>query len=160
MDHVIEQFPQLLAKTQENNRGPTPSIQLISVEQRPTPALNVVTRSGATTHTQDSPKQHATMCAQQASKKVPALGPAKDHTPVQEARCDNVDSAVEISAQQHQQASQLQGASMDKVSTLSSFLQSCMKLLRNQNALNELQKVLAVTDPQRGIDQEKTISRV
>ena len=35
-----------------------------------------------------------------------------------------------------------------------------MKLLRNQNALKELQKVLAVTDSQRGIAQEKTVSCV
>ena len=35
-----------------------------------------------------------------------------------------------------------------------------MKILRNQNALNELQKVLAVTYHHRGIDQEKTVSRV
>ena len=35
-----------------------------------------------------------------------------------------------------------------------------MKLLRNQNALKELQKVLAITDPQRGVDQEKTVSHV
>ena len=45
--------------------------------------------------------------------------------------------------QQHQQQLQFQEASPDQVSTLSSFLRSCMKLLRNQNALNELQKVIA-----------------
>ena len=69
-------------------------------------------------------------------------------------------STAVVPVQQHQQDSQLQEASTDKVSTLSSFLQSCMKLLRNQNALKELQKVLAITDPQRGIDQEKTVSCV
>ena len=47
---MIEQCPQLLAEIQENNRGPTPNIQLISIEQRPAAALNVVTRSGATKH--------------------------------------------------------------------------------------------------------------
>ena len=100
------------------------------------------------------------MSPQQVCYKGPALGPAKDTTPVPEARCANVDDAVEVPARQNQPASQLQGTATDKVSTLSSFLQSCMKLLRNQNALNELQKVLAVTDHQRGIDQEKTVSRV
>ena len=44
--------------------------------------------------------------------------------------------------QQHQQRFQFQEASPDQVSTLTSFLQSCMKLLRNQNALNELQKAI------------------
>ena len=100
------------------------------------------------------------MSPQQICKKGPALGLAKDTTQVLEDRRANMDGAEDIPARQHQQASQLQGASTDKVSTLSSFLQSCMKLLRNQNALNELQKVLAVTDHQRGLDQEKTVSRV
>ena len=35
-----------------------------------------------------------------------------------------------------------------------------MKLLRNQNALKELQKVLAFTEPQRRIDKAKTVNRV
>ena len=51
--------------------------------------------------------------------------------------------------QQHQQQSQLQEASTDKVSTLTSFLQSCLKLLRNHNALSELQKVIASCEPQQ-----------
>ena len=62
--------------------------------------------------------------------------------------------------QQHQQESQPQEASNDKLSTLSSFLQSCMKLLRNQNALKELQKVLAFCEPQRRVDKEKTVNHV
>ena len=69
------------------------------------------------------------------------------------------DTAV-VHALQHPQESQLQDASTDEVSTLPSFLQSCMKLLRNQNALKELQKVLAVCEPQRRIDMEKTINHV
>ena len=113
------------------------------------------------THTQDSPKQPTAVCTQKASKKFRALDPAKDQAPAQEAQCDIVDpGAAEVPARQPQQASQPQEASTDKVSTLSSFLQSCMKLLRNQNALKELQKVLAVIDPQRGFDQEKTVSHV
>ena len=35
-----------------------------------------------------------------------------------------------------------------------------MKLLRNQNALNELQKVIASCDPQRSSGKEKTVNRV
>ena len=72
-----------------------------------------------------------------------------------------VDSSIAIApAQQHQQQSQSQEASTDKVSTLSTFLQSCMKLLRNQNALNELQKVIASCEPQRSSGKEKTVNRV
>ena len=35
-----------------------------------------------------------------------------------------------------------------------------MKLLRNQNALNELQRVIASCEPQRSSGKEKTINRV
>ena len=35
-----------------------------------------------------------------------------------------------------------------------------MKLLQNQNALNELQKVIASCEPQRSSGKEKTINRV
>ena len=35
-----------------------------------------------------------------------------------------------------------------------------MKLLRNQNALNELQKVIESCDPQRSSDRGKTVNRV
>ena len=35
-----------------------------------------------------------------------------------------------------------------------------MKLLRNQNALNELQKVISSCEPQRSFGKEKTINRV
>ena len=56
-----------------------------------------------------------------------------------ETEKDFGDSTTAVApAQPHQQQSQPQEASTDKVSTLSSFLQSCMKRLRNQNALNEL----------------------
>ena len=61
-----------------------------------------------------------------------------------EEKKDFVDLSIVVApTQQHQQQSQSQEASTDKVSTLSTFLQSCMKLLRNQNALNELQKFIA-----------------
>ena len=35
-----------------------------------------------------------------------------------------------------------------------------MKLLRNQNALNELQKVIASCEPQQSFDRGKTVNRV
>jgi len=38
------------------------------------------------------------------------------------------------------------------------ILQSCMKLLRNQNSLNELQKVIASCEPQQISDRGKTIN--
>ena len=78
-----------------------------------------------------------------------------------EANKEFVDLSTSVApAQQHQQQLQSQETSTDKVSTLSSFLQSCMKLLRNQNALNELQKFIASCEPQRSSGKEKTVNRV
>ena len=45
---MIEKFPQLIAKIQERNGAPTQNVQMIAVEKIFVPALNVVTRSGAT----------------------------------------------------------------------------------------------------------------
>ena len=56
VDHVIEQCPQLIAKIQEINGAPTQNVQMIAVEKRPVPAVNVVTRSGATTQVQNKEK--------------------------------------------------------------------------------------------------------
>ena len=85
VDHVIEQCPQLIAKIQENNSGPTQTIQLISVEQRPTAAINVVTRSGARTQIQHSQKQPTEVCAGKASAPIPALNTAQDQALVKAA---------------------------------------------------------------------------
>ena len=70
IDHVIEQCLQLIAKIQERNSAPTQNLQMISLEQRTTPAINVVTQSGATTHIHLAEKQDW-VC--QAPVKVPAL---------------------------------------------------------------------------------------
>ena len=75
-----------------------------------------------------------------------------------EAKKDFSDPSTPVApAQQLQQQSQSPEASTDKVSTLPSVLQSCMKLLRNQNALNELQKVIASCEPQRSSGKEKKL---
>ena len=78
-----------------------------------------------------------------------------------EAKRDFADSDTSVATtQQHQQQSQLQEASPDQVSALTSFLQSCIKLLRNKNALNELQKVLQFCESQRSSDKGKNVNRV
>ena len=72
-------------------------------------------------------------------EKIPNFDVGREKETFMEAKKDFADPGTSVApAQQHQQQLQSQGASTDKVSTLSSFLQSCMKLLRNQNALNEL----------------------
>ena len=100
------------------------------------------------THIQTPQKQPVEACVHRAPEKSPARDTARDREPVREAQCDSVDPrTTAVPTQPSLQALQPQNASTDRVSTLSSFLQSCMKLLRNQNALKELQKVLVVTDP-------------
>ena len=96
-----------------------------------------------------------------APAKAPTRDTVQDQEPAREAQFDCVDPrTAAVPAQPSPQDLQPQNAPTDRVSTLSSFLQSCMKLLRNENALKELQKFLAVTDPQRGVDYEKTVSHV
>ena len=63
-------------------------------------------------------------------------------------------------AQPQQLSSRPQEAPLDNVGTLSSFLQSCLKLLRDQDALTELQKVIASCGPQQSSGQDKTVHRV
>ena len=63
-------------------------------------------------------------------------------------------------AQHHQLPSQPQEASLDKEGTLSSFLQSCLKLLRNQDDLNELQKFIASCRPPQSYGRDKPLQRI
>ena len=78
-----------------------------------------------------------------------------------EARKYFVDPKTPVATtQKHHQQSQLQEASPDQVSALTSFLQSCMKLLRNQTALNELQKVLQSCESTRSSRKGKNVNRV
>ena len=61
-----------------------------------------------------------------------------------------------MSPTQHQlQQLQCQEALPNQVSTLTSFLQSCMKLLRNQNALDELRKLLNTVNLSKALLEEK-----
>ena len=106
-------------------------------------------------------KQPAEAWVRNAPGKIPAFDVERGKETFMEAKRDFADPNTSVvPAQQPQQQSQPPEASTDKVSTLSSFLQSCMKLLRNQNALNELQKVIASCKPQRSSSKEKTVNRV
>ena len=67
-------------------------------------------------------------------EKIPAFDVGRERGTFMEAKKDFADPITSIeTTQQHQQQLQPQEASSDQVSTLTSFLQSCMKLLRNQN---------------------------
>ena len=74
---------------------------MISVEQRPTPAINVVTRSGATTHTQNTENQPDEAWATQ---KGPVIDIEKEQETIMETKCDFVDpSTAVVPTQQHHQ---------------------------------------------------------
>ena len=108
--------------------------QMITIEKRSVPAINVVTRSGATTQVQNTGKQPVEAWVHKTPEKIPSFDVEREKETFIEAQKDFAEPRKSVATtQQHQQQ-----ASSDQVSTLSSFLQSCIKLLRNQNALNEL----------------------
>ena len=103
---------------------------MITVEQRPVPAINVVTRIGATTQVQNKEKHLYEAWVRKTLEKVPTFDVEREKETFMEAKKYFVDlSTIVAPAQQHQQQSQSQEASTEKVSTLLTFLQSCMKLL-------------------------------
>ncbi len=149
VDDVIEKCPQLIAKIQERNPSPTQNVQMITVKKRPIPALNVVTRSGVTTQVQNKRKQIEEPWVRKTLEKILAFDVRREKDTFMQARKDFAHPNMSVGVtQQERQQLQFQEASSDKVSTLTSFLQSCMKLLRNQNAVVELQKVIESCKPQ------------
>ena len=88
---------------------------------------------------QNKEKQPDKAWVRKTPNKIPTFDVGREKETFMEAKKDFADPSTFIApAQQHQQQLQCQEASQDQVSTLTSFLQSCMKLLRNQNDLNEL----------------------
>ena len=84
-------------------------------------------------------KQSLEAWVRNTPEKIPSFDVDREKETFMEAKRDFADPGTSVAtAHQHQQQSQSQEASPDQVSTLTSFLQSCMKLLRNQNALKEL----------------------
>ena len=76
---------------------------MISVEQRPAPAINVVTRSGATTEAQNKEKQPAEAWVRKAPEKIPAFDVEREKETFMEAKRDFADPNTSvIPAQQPQ----------------------------------------------------------
>ena len=86
VDHVIEQCPHLIAKIQERNGIPTQNIQMIAIEQRPVPAIYVVTRSGATTQIQNKEKQPDEAWVRKAPEKIPTFDVGREKETFLEAK--------------------------------------------------------------------------
>ena len=70
---MIEKCPQLIAKIPERNGTPTQNLQMIAVEKRPIPAINVITRSGTTTQVQNKGKQPDEAWVCKTPEKIPAF---------------------------------------------------------------------------------------
>ena len=77
---------------------------MISVEKRPVPVLNVVTRSGATTQVQNKGKQPDEAWARKTPEKIPAFDVGREKGTFMEEKKDFADSGTSVApTQQHQQ---------------------------------------------------------
>ena len=82
----------MLAKIQERNSAPIHNLQMISIEQRPTPSINVVTQSGATTHIQTQEEQLDEAWVHKAPLKIPAFDIEREKETFMDAKKYFVDS--------------------------------------------------------------------
>ena len=113
----------MITKIQEINGTPTQNVQMIVVEKRPVPAINVVTRIGATTQVQNKEKHLYEAWVRKTLEKVPTFDVEREKETFMEAKKDFADPSTLVApAQQHQQQLQPHEALTDKVSTLASFL--------------------------------------
>ena len=125
---------------------------MISVEPRPAATINVVTRSGVMTHIQNTPNRPTEALVRKAPVKIPAFDIIREEETFMEAK-KYFAGPSPLSAPTQPQ-SPTHEASLDKVSILSTFLQICLKLLRNQDALNELEKVISSCGSQQSCGQD------
>ena len=69
---------------------------MIVVEQRPIPAINVVTRSGATMQVQTKEKQHDKAWVRKTPEKVPTLDVGREKETFMGAKKDFVDPSTAV----------------------------------------------------------------
>ena len=86
----------MIAKIQEINSAPTQNIQLIAMEQRPIPTINVVIRSGAMTEVQNKEKQPAEAWVRKAPEKIPAFDVEREKETFMEAKRDFADPNTSV----------------------------------------------------------------
>ena len=98
--HLIEQCPQLIAKIQERNGAPTQNVQMIAVEKRPIPAVNVVTRSGAMMQVQNKEKHPDEAWVSKTPEKIPVFDVGREKGTFMEAKKDFSDSTTSVATTQ------------------------------------------------------------
>ena len=76
----------MIAKIQDRNGTPTQNIQMIVVEKRPVPIINVVTRSGTTMQVQNKRKQPDEAWVCKTSEKIPAFDVGREKEIFMEAK--------------------------------------------------------------------------
>ena len=76
----------MIAKIQERNAPPTQNIEMISVEKRHVPAINVVTRIGATMQVQNKEKQPDEAWVHKTLEKVPTFDVGREKETFMEAK--------------------------------------------------------------------------
>ena len=80
---------------------------MITVEQRPVPAINVATRSGATTQVQNKEKQPDEAWVRKTLDKIPSFDVGREKETFMEAKKYFVDPSTLVApVQQHQQQAQ------------------------------------------------------
>jgi hypothetical protein len=172
-EHVIEEFPMLLAKIQER-RGPqkNPQVQLIYAELRETyPRVIVITQGGASTGEYRTIKRKITEESgiRKDVEKTRAFDARKERKIFEEAREEfkgnqgsSSKTRPEINEYGICQAFDQSTSSEEgkEVSKLIEFLYTCLKLIQDENVVQELHNVirqyeLGKVDPllNRGVHQ-------
>ena len=97
---MIEQCPQLIAKIQERNGAPTQNVQMIAVEKRSIPAINVVTRSGAMTQVKNTETQSDEASVCKTLEKVRSFDVGREKGTFMEAKKYFADPKTSVAAMQ------------------------------------------------------------
>ena len=94
---MIEQCQKLISKIQERNGAPTQNFQIIDVEKRPVPSLNVVTRSGAMMQVENKGKQPDKAWVRKTPENIPSFDIEREKETFLESKRDfaNSDTSVE-----------------------------------------------------------------
>ena len=93
----------MIANIQEINGTPNQNVQMIVVEKRSVPAVNIVTRSGATTQMQNKGKQPDEAWVRKTPEKIPAFNVGREKGTFMEAKKDFADPRTSVATtQQHQ----------------------------------------------------------
>lgn len=142
-DHTIEEFPMLMAKMQDNKvqpQHPTQNLQMMRAQLRKEdPNVNILLQSRIVTNDDEGKQLEEGGCVHQAPKK----GTGFDLECTKETFMEEKKSFVEASTSRTQ--NKLPNTSLPtKVdpSMLTTFLDTCMKLLCNRKAIKGLEELI------------------